>query len=784
MGGASSPFGASGGRAASPTKVATDEGGADKPLEHLTANRARGPVKRSARAPAAAAAAAEPAAEKAQKVAPAPVATVEATPSVQSQAPAAPLRSTTGPRIAVLISGSGSNLQALIDATHVPQGPLSHAHISFVLSNRKAAYGLTRASTSNPPIPTEILALKTWQNRNPGGTREQYDEVLAKAVLTGGGGPGGQGPDLIVLAGFMHIVSPVFLRALGHDTDLPTSGAPAWRPSKPVPIINLHPALPGAFDGANAIPRAFEAFQKGEVDKTGIMVHEVVAEVDRGAPVLVREVPIGKQDTLETLEEKMHGVEHELIVEATAVMLQRIKEGTATTRRATPATAAEKPAAASSPAPAQRPRMAPLKRHGDSATFAQLSHNAKDVLLQPRTRRHTQKQTISAETLLIQSDGSTTTLPDNEAHILYEGEAQAIVHRFKSFADAELAQTTVYARVGVQAKDSAKVRDVARRYGASAQLVDARQGKELEELALLFPGGMLETRRGASRAAWDKGDSMLWRVSANLSSEGAAATFIDQVELRTSSLTSASSFVLSVVGTVLVWHGRGAYDVERDAARRYARDLSGGRVTEMEEGEEHGGAKGLWWSVLNGAGKSDEARDYAQAWHHRRRRAQALVDGVAAKEQQASRLLVVRPGTGELDEVSDSAFTSSDIPQAGVSLVVLPSSSEVYILIGPDARGQRSDIFVALQAAEALQQQARATAAHVVVYPSTTPRDLAQAVRYWSSYEAGLRRGAKGMSLVGLKQAKKELLEWKEVDERLLQDLKALPVGVDETEVL
>ena len=110
----------------------------------------------------------------------------------------------------------------------------------------------------------------------------------------------------------MHILSPAFLSLL-HPT--PTSPL--------IPIINLHPALPGAFDGANAIPRALEAFEKGEVKGTGVMVHRVVEEVDGGEPILVREVEIEKGEKLETLEERIHSVEHEIIVEgARRVLLE------------------------------------------------------------------------------------------------------------------------------------------------------------------------------------------------------------------------------------------------------------------------------------------------------------------------------------------------------------------------------------------------------------------------------------------------------------------------------
>ncbi|KDN46986.1 hypothetical protein K437DRAFT_246229 [Tilletiaria anomala UBC 951] len=246
-------------------------------------------------------------------------ASVVAQPSrLEPAKPAAPRRSTSGKKVVVLVSGSGSNLQALIDATVGDSPALPNAYITFVISNRKAAFGLTRAATSNPPIPTHVLALKTWQNKNPGGTREQYDEVLARTILDH---EAGNPPDLIVLAGFMHIVSEHFLRVLGHKTSLPSlEAAPVFAP---VPIINLHPAKPGAFDGAHAIERAFSAFQEGKIQTTGVMVHEVIAEVDRGKPVLVREVPIYSSDTLETLEERMHRVEHEITVEGARAVLER-----------------------------------------------------------------------------------------------------------------------------------------------------------------------------------------------------------------------------------------------------------------------------------------------------------------------------------------------------------------------------------------------------------------------------------------------------------------------------
>jgi len=91
-----------------------------------------------------------------------------------------------------------------------------------------------------------------------------------------------------------------------------------------IEVINLHPALPGAFDGVNAIERAYYAFQRGEVRNTGVMVHKVVREVDRGKPVLVREVEIKEEDSLGDLEQRIHEIEWAIMVEAARMVLDAI----------------------------------------------------------------------------------------------------------------------------------------------------------------------------------------------------------------------------------------------------------------------------------------------------------------------------------------------------------------------------------------------------------------------------------------------------------------------------
>lgn len=186
--------------------------------------------------------------------------------------------------LVVLISGSGTNLQALIDA--IKRGDL-HARIALVVSNRKDAYGLIRAQQEG--IVTDYFPLKPYTST--GRSREAYDADLAALIRP-------YAPDLIVLAGWMHVLSPAFLDAF------------------PRRVINLHPALPGTFPGVEAIHRAFEAFQKGEITHSGCMVHYAIPEVDAGAVIAQREVPFEPGDTLESFETRLHAVEHTLIVEA------------------------------------------------------------------------------------------------------------------------------------------------------------------------------------------------------------------------------------------------------------------------------------------------------------------------------------------------------------------------------------------------------------------------------------------------------------------------------------
>jgi phosphoribosylglycinamide formyltransferase-1 len=182
-------------------------------------------------------------------------------------------------RLVVLISGNGSNLQAILDACK--SGELN-AEVVSVISNKADAYGLVRAK--NAGIEAIHFAKQGEESRN------EYDARLAELVFS-------KQPDYVVLAGWMRILTSSFLSHF------------------PNRVVNLHPALPGTFPGTHAIERAFEAYQRGEIEHTGIMVHLVPDEGVDDGPVLATEiVPIDKDDTLEALETRVHETEHELLV--------------------------------------------------------------------------------------------------------------------------------------------------------------------------------------------------------------------------------------------------------------------------------------------------------------------------------------------------------------------------------------------------------------------------------------------------------------------------------------
>ena len=189
-------------------------------------------------------------------------------------------------RIGILVSGHGSNLQAIIDA--IEGGKLPGIEVAVVVSNRRQAYAITRAIRHG--IPTVYFPLRPYTVA--GRPRTAYDTDLARIVM-------GFGVTWVVLAGWMHILSHAFIKHF------------------PNRILNLHPALPGSFPGTHAIERAYQAYQEGQIQETGVMVHLVPDEaVDAGPVVAKATVPIYPQDTLETLEARIHETEHKVLIQA------------------------------------------------------------------------------------------------------------------------------------------------------------------------------------------------------------------------------------------------------------------------------------------------------------------------------------------------------------------------------------------------------------------------------------------------------------------------------------
>ena len=187
-------------------------------------------------------------------------------------------------RVAVLISGRGSNLQALIDAIAAKR---LNADLSVVISNRPDAAGLERARQAG--IETLVL---DHTDKAKFATREQYDRELVKQLKA-------RNVRLVCLAGFMRLLSPTFIKAF------------------PNAILNIHPSLLPAFPGINA---QYQAWEHG-VKCTGVTVHFVTAELDGGPIVLQQSVRVEDEDDADTLADRIVAQEHLLYPQAVQIVL-------------------------------------------------------------------------------------------------------------------------------------------------------------------------------------------------------------------------------------------------------------------------------------------------------------------------------------------------------------------------------------------------------------------------------------------------------------------------------
>lgn len=185
-------------------------------------------------------------------------------------------------KIGVLLSGSGTNLQALID--DIAAGTLN-AEIVQVVSSRPDAYGIERAQAAGIPV---LVMNKTLY-----ADAEAADAQIVEALQAAGA-------EYIVMAGYMRKVTPVMLRAY------------------PNRVLNLHPALLPSFKGAHAIRDAFEA----GVKVTGVTVHLANEDYDKGPIVAQRAVVVREADTIDDLEARIHATEHILYPEVLRIIAE------------------------------------------------------------------------------------------------------------------------------------------------------------------------------------------------------------------------------------------------------------------------------------------------------------------------------------------------------------------------------------------------------------------------------------------------------------------------------
>jgi phosphoribosylglycinamide formyltransferase-1 len=184
-------------------------------------------------------------------------------------------------RIGVLLSGRGSNFEALAES--VAAGRIPNAEIALVVSNREGAAGIEKAKARG--IETRVIPSKGLQ-------REEHDRQVVAALQE-------KGVELVCLAGYMRLLSPLFVRAF------------------PGKILNVHPSLLPAFPGLEAQRQALEH----GVKVSGCTVHFVDENLDAGPIVLQATVTIRDDDTAETLSERILREEHRIYSEAVKIVL-------------------------------------------------------------------------------------------------------------------------------------------------------------------------------------------------------------------------------------------------------------------------------------------------------------------------------------------------------------------------------------------------------------------------------------------------------------------------------
>ena len=192
-------------------------------------------------------------------------------------------------KIAVLVSGNGSNLEALIDAC---KNDVIKGSIDIVISNNPNAFGIERAKKYS--IKCKIIDNKRFQ------TREEFDQAIVKELNN-------CDPDLIVLAGFMRILTPVMIQAFKNK------------------IINIHPSLLPKYPGLDTHKSVIE----NQDSSHGVTIHFVNEVLDGGKIIAQGEISVYSSDTLESLKTRIHAIEHVML----PMVVSKFADGTINTKK-------------------------------------------------------------------------------------------------------------------------------------------------------------------------------------------------------------------------------------------------------------------------------------------------------------------------------------------------------------------------------------------------------------------------------------------------------------------
>lgn len=194
-------------------------------------------------------------------------------------------------RLAVLVSGSGSNLQAIIDA--IKNQELEDTEISLVISNKENAFALERAKNNN--IDYIFLNPKSFS------TNEDFDKRIVEILKD-------KKIDLVILAGYLKILTDAFINAFENR------------------IINIHPALLPAFGGKGMYgKKVHEEVIKNKAKESGCTVHYVTSGIDEGPIICQRKISISENDTVDTLAAKVLKEEHKLIIEGIKLAYSKLQ---------------------------------------------------------------------------------------------------------------------------------------------------------------------------------------------------------------------------------------------------------------------------------------------------------------------------------------------------------------------------------------------------------------------------------------------------------------------------